>query len=501
MNHHNQTNTKPFENSYWVIPGKLLAGEYPATQNVTSSLEKLKQLDEAGINTIIDLTEDGELTSYVEHLANVNPDITHLRFGITDVSIPSKEFMHQILNSIDLALLRGQGVYVHCWGGIGRTGTVIGCWLKRQFGDGIIRTGINKGKSLNELWLDCAKSTLPGKQQSPETQQQLDFITNWPEDFTPRAGLEIIPYAQACFLGQIAGDSLGSLVEFRTETDIAKQYPNKPQHLANGGTFNTLAGQPTDDSELALGLARSIVERKGYDEASVKASYVQWLNSEPFDCGNTIRSSLRGQKSLSSEANGALMRISPLAIYGCNLSEPELARLAAIDADLTHPNPVCKDVNVLFCLLLRKLILQPAKPSDVKAWLLTWCERYSVLDSVKEATVYGFTCMPNDFQHQMGWVLIAWQNTVYQLVNSQSLSQGVINTVAKGGDTDTNAAIAGAALGAMHGLENVPNQWQTSILNCRPDRKREDVFQPRPEQYWPVDVMGLTLQLLQTSEI
>ena len=76
---------------------------------------------------------------------------------------------------------------------------------------------------------------------------------------------EVIARAEGCMLGQLAGDSLGSLVEFQSPSQILRQYPSGVRELADGGTFNTIAGQPTDDSEMALMLARALAERGRFD--------------------------------------------------------------------------------------------------------------------------------------------------------------------------------------------------------------------------------------------
>jgi len=68
--------------------------------------------------------------------------------------------------------------------------------------------------------------------------------------------------AQGCLLGQLAGDALGSLVEFQTPEQIRQEYPNGVRELVDGGTWNTIAGQPTDDSEMALLLARMLLTRR-----------------------------------------------------------------------------------------------------------------------------------------------------------------------------------------------------------------------------------------------
>ena len=103
-----------------------------------------------------------------------------------------------------------------------------------------------------------------------------------------------ISRAQGCLLGQLAGDALGSLVEFRSPEEIRWRYPDGVRQLADGGTWYTIAGQPTDDSEMALLLARMLADRGTYDAEADQQSYVYWLNSNPFDCGSTISSGLSG---------------------------------------------------------------------------------------------------------------------------------------------------------------------------------------------------------------
>ncbi len=129
---------------------------------------------------------------------------------------------------------------------------------------------------------------------------------------------DILNRAQGCLLGQLAGDALGSLVEFQSPVQILRRYPQGVRLLADGGTWNTIAGQPTDDSEMALLLARMLVKLGTYDPAAAREAYIYWLNSEPFDCGSTIYSGLRGSLNPDSQANGAMMRISPLGIFGAN---------------------------------------------------------------------------------------------------------------------------------------------------------------------------------------
>ncbi|KAF0811601.1 hypothetical protein IGB42_03890 [Andreprevotia sp. IGB-42] len=126
---------RPNPDCYWVEPGRLLAGEYPRNADDASSQAKLQAYLDAGVSCFIDLTEEGELAPYAQmlHAAVSSRPLTHHRFAIKDKSVPNgREQMQAILATIHRALLHGQIVYVHCWGGIGRTGTVIACHLIEQ---------------------------------------------------------------------------------------------------------------------------------------------------------------------------------------------------------------------------------------------------------------------------------------------------------------------------------------------------------------------------------
>ena len=102
---------------------------------------------------------------------------------------------------------------------------------------------------------------------------------------------------------------------------------------------------------------------------------------------------------------------------------------------------------------------------------------------------------PADFQHQMGWVLTALHNAFYHLTATPDPVEALVRTVGAGGDTDTNAAIAGALLGAAEGRKAWPASWSLPVLTCRPDAGL-GVARPRPEEYWPDDLTDLAEALL-----
>ncbi len=302
--------------------------------------------------------------------------------------------------------------------------------------------------------------------------------------------------AQGCLLGQLAGDALGSLVEFRTPQEIRMQYPGGVRELADGGIWNTIAGQPTDDSEMALLLARMLAEHESYDAEKAREVYVFWLESGPFDCGGTICRGLRGRPNPDSQANGALMRISPLGIFGARHDLLQVAEWARQDAALTHPHPVCLQVNALFAMAIAQAIRAECDPKDLYRRVAGWAEDMEVEHSLLDAVHAAAEVPPSDYVSLQGWVLKAFQNALWQLTHASGLEEAVVDTVMRGGDTDTNAAICGALLGAVYGRAAVPAQWIECLLNCRPAAGRDNVFHPRPECFWPADALELAERLI-----
>ena len=170
---------KPIPNSYWVMLGRLAAGEYPGAKDPSDAAPKIRTLLEAGIDYFIDLTHSYELEPYNQiarqEAQRLGKTVSHERFPITDLSIPhrSKE-MTKILDAIDRAIDEDNAVYVHCWGGVGRTGTVIGCWLVRH---GL--TGEEALARIAQLWQGVEK--VWRTPNSPETYEQREYVRNWHE--------------------------------------------------------------------------------------------------------------------------------------------------------------------------------------------------------------------------------------------------------------------------------------------------------------------------------
>jgi hypothetical protein len=169
---------RPFPESYWVIPNRFLAGAYPGDFEPSHTRLKLTKLLNSGFDTYFNLTSENELPGYystlLEEAVFYNLQVTHQRFSITDKGLPSHMNMVKILDSIDSALAEGHKIYLHCWGGIGRTGTTVGCYL--------VRHGLSGQEALGKL-ASIYRTAIQSKLHpvSPETQEQFDFIMNWHE--------------------------------------------------------------------------------------------------------------------------------------------------------------------------------------------------------------------------------------------------------------------------------------------------------------------------------
>ncbi|MCC7117571.1 MAG: dual specificity protein phosphatase family protein [Anaerolineales bacterium] len=168
----------PIPESYWVQPGRFLAGEYPGAYEAEATRRRMDAFLEAGINSFFDLTQAHERVPYesiLKEQARAYDIAAHYqRFAIPDHRVPSSATMHAILNAMDEALHNGQNIYAHCWGGIGRTGLAVACHL--------VQHGLKNEQALerlNEMYR--TRPANPSYPRSPETQEQIDFVLNWRE--------------------------------------------------------------------------------------------------------------------------------------------------------------------------------------------------------------------------------------------------------------------------------------------------------------------------------
>jgi len=162
---------RPFSNCYWVLPQRLMAGEYPIIRDPHGGRVKLASILDAGIDSFLDLTDPAD---GLEPYHGLLPEraFRHRRMTIRDMDVPEPDWMREILRYLHSQLEQGRTVYVHCWGGIGRTGTVVGCHLVEQ--------GYSPWQALEHIalrWTHMEK--IRRFPRSPQTDAQVEFVLNW----------------------------------------------------------------------------------------------------------------------------------------------------------------------------------------------------------------------------------------------------------------------------------------------------------------------------------
>ena len=167
----------PIPQSFWISEGALLGGQYPGDKfDRDAALAKLRALVESGVTAFVDLTHAGDYMEPYEALLNrIDPSVARSHLPIEDLGVPSQpRQMQRILDFIDAEVGRSGLVYLHCWGGHGRTNTAAGCWLRRH--------GYGPQEALDELHrLRQASASETWRSQGPQTRAQERYVREWNE--------------------------------------------------------------------------------------------------------------------------------------------------------------------------------------------------------------------------------------------------------------------------------------------------------------------------------
>ena len=331
---------RPIPASYWLVPGRLLVGEYPGSQSRAEAMERLRQFLQAGVTCFVDLTEPRELPSYESLLPFSTPDgrrVEYLREPIPDHGIPAaREVMERAIGLIDDALAAGHVVYLHCRAGVGRSATVAGCWLASRPG-----RALGAYDELQRCWQQSSKSLQ--WDQVPETSEQEDYVRGWAARpvvrlQVPHSGrLDLEARARGALLGLAVGDAVGSM------HDAA---------AASGGQW-------TQHTALTLCLAESLLDGGRFDARDQIERYVRWqreghltATGRPATVTADVARALanyqwRGQPMAGSHdprdrTTAALPRTIAAVIF--SVADPEAAvHLAGECARTTHQSPLVLD--------------------------------------------------------------------------------------------------------------------------------------------------------------
>jgi ADP-ribosyl-[dinitrogen reductase] hydrolase len=230
------------------------------------------------------------------------------------------------------------------------------------------------------------------------------------------------------------------------------------------------------------------VREQKYDAEKVLDGYRAWLTSRPVDVGVTTERGLLGLNTTESESNGSLMRVSPIGVWAAG--DPSLAaRAARDDSALTHTGSACLEACAAYCAAIAAGVGGADRDAMFEAALAQ--SKGPAHEAIKRAAKGN---PPPDYFTHMGWVLLALQNAFWCLKHLE-FEEALVETVGRGGDTDTNAAITGALLGALHGRPAIPRRWILPVLACRP-LPEAGALRPRPMDYWPDDLLDVAEALL-----
>jgi len=446
----------PLANCYWVLPGRLLAGEYPGGASPAATRERLKRLEAAGIGCFIDLTQPGEMPPYEELLAE---GVEHRRFPVTDHGLPAeRRQMVDTLQGVRAALGSSRAVYLHCRAGIGRTGMVAGCLLVEQglSGDAAL-------EELNKLWQQSARAAQ--WPSVPETAAQVEYVRAWAaaEPGDPLLEPDALSAARGvrerfhgALLGLAVGDAVAAATQYRRPGRFAPV-----GDLLGGGPFDLPRGAWTDDTAMALCLAESLTECERADPRDQVARYLRWQQeghlSSTGEClgitAGTARALARAQwrrqafsgshdpQALDPEA---LSRVAPVVMYF--FADAQLAEQQAAEAARTTSQApaVLASCRTLARALHAALSGQP---------------RNAVLAQAPgRAHGAGAHATAGASAPQ------ALAAAVDAFARTQNFRDAVLAAANLGGNSDVIAAVTGALAGAHYTASSIPTLWRNSLM-------------------------------------
>lgn len=325
--------------------------------------------------------------------------------------------------------------------------------------------------------------------------------------------------AFGCLLGACCGDAAGATLEFMGRQPTLAEVEGA-LNMPGGGVWQVAPGQITDDGELTLCLAHALAGQSNFDIECVAKQYALWIESHPFDIGNTTHASLgcfvydehwRGicekegyaagmtlaaaQRCANSKANGSLMRATPLGIWGHRFADTDLARFARQDSALSHSNQSCQDAVACYVIAIANLMRTPEDRQKAFQATRNWAdtnanaEVQAWLDDAENNLNYPY-------YPEAGYIRIAFTQAFRLLLQGADFNSALREVLAGGGDTDTNACIVGGLIGAADGRAAIPGNMVKAVIECDTSKGRH----PRPEILSSKNIPSLVERLLEQAE-
>ncbi|MDQ3334180.1 MAG: ADP-ribosylglycohydrolase family protein [Myxococcota bacterium] len=306
-------------------------------------------------------------------------------------------------------------------------------------------------------------------------------------------------------LGMAVGDALGTTYEFKRieQPDYPTLATGPATDVVGAGPFDLAAGAVTDDTQLAICIARSLVERGGFDPADIAKRYIVWLE-HAFDVGGQTLGAidqLRDGTPYSSAGltvwrererkpagNGSLMRTAPIAVAFADKPMAAVVEAAMVESMITHADPRCALACAAFDAAAAAAIVTPldgaAMVKVARAGLALGAQRLRAgwsdpldREHLERAVVElegdldaALAVEPGVYRvglhvHETaGFVRVAFRLAFWHAVHTPSWRDAVVDVASRGGDADTNAAIVGALLGARDGASAIPAAWRDRVL-------------------------------------
>jgi len=463
---------KPLADSYWAIPGRLLAGKYPGGRDLKELERRLGPLLDAGFTGFLDLTEPGELPPYENYLP---PHVAYLRKPISDHGVPRDHaYMAEIAAGLDSLLGEGRKVYVHCRAGIGRTGTVIACHMIEQ---GL--TPPDALERLNELWRGCDRSdTWP---EVPETDEQKNFILGYDSDADPTRAADVMDAArtlrdrfQGALLGLAVGDALAAHTQFRKPGSF-----QPVGDMLGGGPFDLPRGAWSDDTAMALLVAESLLSREGFDAHDQVQLFSRWqregYGSATGQCvgisasvTRALATALYRRQWLSGSHDpdhldkDPLSRVAPAVMYYFADSAGAIAKAVEV-ARVTAQAPMVLDCVRLLAAMVRLALAGRDKAAILRPPRDTWASM-NVRNEVLAIYEGSYSRRSPPEITGGGNVLRALEAALWAFHQSESFREGALLAANLGRDSDVVAAVYGQLAGAYHGVSAIPGIWRNSLM-------------------------------------